>query len=109
MKFPEIISNNVRREWSSDHGITGVIVKSKSFYHLLLDLTDVSLNPGSYSDLNAAKTIIALDFCVFLSNRCSRSVLLNNSDLNRYFDRDKLVKIVDSVTARALEIAEEEV
>lgn len=107
MKFPEIISNNVRREWSSDHGITGVIVKSKSFYHLLLDLTEVSFNPGV--NVVEAKDYLAYVFCNYLKNRFTKSFVLSCYWMNQYLDHDTIVQIVDSVTARALEIAAEEV
>ena len=105
MKFPTIITDHVKKEWSLKHGTTGVVLEGENFYHLLLDLTEVSFDLGV--NVVEAKNYVAYVFCNYLKNRFTKSFVLSGYWMNQYLEHDTIVQIVDSVTARALEIAEE--
>ena len=107
MKFPKIITDYVKKEWSREHGTTGVVLEGENFYHLLLDITELSFNPGV--NIVEAKDYVVYVLSNYLKNRFTKSFVLSCYWMNQYLEHDTIVQIVDSITARALEIAEEEV
>ena len=107
MKFPTVITDHVKKEWSREHGVTGVVLEGENYYHLLLDITELTFNPGV--NQFAAKNYVAYALCNYLRNNFVESYLLNDYWMNRFLEHDTVLQIVDHVKQRALEIAAEEV
>ena len=107
MKFRTIITDYVKKEWSREHGTTGVVLEGKNYFHLLLDLVELPFNPG-VNEVEA-KDYVAYVLCNYLKNRFTKSFVLSCYWMNQYLEHDTIVQIVDQVTQRALEIAAEEV
>lgn len=107
MKFPTVITDHVKREWSKHDGTTGVCVEAKDFYHLLLDFNDVIFTADG--NKYPMKNYVGFMLCNYLKNDIDKSQVLNDYWMNRFVEHDVLAQIVDQVTQRAWEIAAEEV
>ena len=105
MRFPTIITDHVKKEWSREHGTTGVVLEGENFYHLLLDITELSFNPGV--DIGYAKDYVVYVLSNYLKNCFTKSFVLSCYWMNQYLEHDTIVQIVDQVTQRAWEIAAE--
>ena len=107
MKFPTVITEHVKKEWSREHGVTGVVLEGENYYHLLLDITELTFNPGA--NQIEAKDYVAYVLCNYLKNRFTKSFVLTSYWMNQYLEHDTIAQIVDQITQRAWEIAAEEV
>ena len=107
MKFPTVITDHVKKEWSRENGVTGVVLEGENYYHLLLDITELSFNSGV--NKVEAKDYVVYVLCNYLKNRFTKSFVLSCYWMNQYLEHDTIVQIVDQVTQRAWEIAAEEV
>lgn len=106
MKFPTVITDHVKKEFYKD-GATGIVFETKSSRRLILDLNEITFRRRT--NVAEAKGLCCYLFCAFLQNRYSRSDVEDHFLLNMYLERDIISQLLDSLTARALEIAEEEV